>query len=386
MPFTGKATYSAGATLPELAEDVSDLVALSTPHDTPLLDALGDPARAARATVHEWVEDTLLPNTDQVNDVTYGNPLTDNTFGVDNASRFRVGDQIMLEGDQEVMLVTGINTGAGTISVTRNYGGSQAATLADNKVIRILGNASLEGDDAAAVRFTNRVRRTNFTQIFTATVEVSGSELAVRQVGVRDELDYQKQQRLRELVRDLENCVINGTAPVTSPEGSATVRRTMRGIAPAIATNVFTPGSGGFPAGTTLSEDQLNFALRAVWKNSSGNVDTIVVNGAQKRSINNFVQSGRRFTADGESFKSLVSVYESDYGVCRVVLSRYVPKGCILLLDSSRIEVMPLAGRSFHYKPLASTGDRDSGQLIGEYTLEFRNEGAHGVIKGMTDD
>ena len=70
--------------------------------------------------------------------------------------------------------------------------------------------------------------------------------------------------------------------------------------------------------------------------------------------------------------------------MCRVVLSRWVQPGTVLLLDSSRIEVMPLAGRSFHFKPLASTGDRESGQVIGEYTLERRNENAHGVIRGLT--
>ena len=43
MPFTGKATYSAGATLPEIAEDVSDIIALVSPYETPLLDHLGDP-------------------------------------------------------------------------------------------------------------------------------------------------------------------------------------------------------------------------------------------------------------------------------------------------------------------------------------------------------
>ena len=120
MPFTGKATYSAGTGLPELAEDVSDLVGLSSPHETPLLDALGDSARPARSTVHEWIEDALLPNTDAVNDITYTNPLTDGTFGVDIVSRFRVCDQIQLEGDGEVMLVTALNSGAGTISVTRS--------------------------------------------------------------------------------------------------------------------------------------------------------------------------------------------------------------------------------------------------------------------------
>src|SRR5688572_2943416 len=113
MPFTGKATYSAGATLPEIAEDVSDLVAIASPHETPLLDALGDPARPARSTIHEWLEDALLPNTDQVNDAAFANALTDTTFGVDNASRFRVGDQIRLLGSSEVMLVTATDTGAG---------------------------------------------------------------------------------------------------------------------------------------------------------------------------------------------------------------------------------------------------------------------------------
>ena len=37
----------------------------------------------------------------------------------------------------------------------------------------------------------------------------------------------------------------------------------------------------------------------------------------------------------------------------------------MLLLDSSRIDVLPLTGRSFHYKPLAATGDREIGQIIG---------------------
>src|SRR5207237_1192568 len=64
MPFTGKSTYAAGATLPEIVEDVADLVAINSPHETPLLDALGDPARSARSTMHEWLEDKLLPNTD----------------------------------------------------------------------------------------------------------------------------------------------------------------------------------------------------------------------------------------------------------------------------------------------------------------------------------
>jgi hypothetical protein len=385
MSFTGKATYSAGATLPEIAEDVSDLVGLVSPHETPLLDALGDAARPARSTVHEWLEDSLLPNSDSVTDPSLSTPTTDTNFLVANSARFRVGDQVKVRGGAEVMLVTAVDSPSGTITVVRGYGASTLTALSSGSVLDILGNASLEGDAAPAARFTSRVRRTNYTQIFSAAVEVSGSELAVRQLGVADELDYQKQQRLRELMRDLENSVINGTAPAASPEGSAAVRRTLRGIVPALATNLFTPGTGGFPAETELTEEQINTALRSIWKASSGQVDLIVVGGAQKRRINSFISSNRRFSADSERFKDLVGVYESDFGVCRVVLSRWVPGDSVLLLDSSRIEVLPLSGRSFHYKPLAATGDREAGQLIGEYTLELRNESAHGVINGLDE-
>lgn len=380
MPFTGKATYSAGATLPEIAEDVSDLVSILAPHETPLLAALGESARSARSTVHEWLEDTTVSNLLTVSSVT-----SSTVFVVNAISRVRVGDQLSVDGEGERLLVTAINTGTSSITVTRQYGSSATSTIAANAVLINLGHAALEGADAVDARFTNRVRKANYTQIFTATCEVSGSELAVKQLGVRDELDYQKTLRLRELLRDLENSVVNGVAPAANPEGSATVRRTMRGLRSYLESAAFVPEEDGMPADQHLTEPMLNFALRRLWEQSAANTDLIVVNGREKRRINEFVATNRRFFSSNESYKDLVSAYESDFGICRVVLSRYVPTGTVLLLDSSRIDVLPLAGRSFHYKPLPSSGDREAGQLIGEYTLELRNAGAHGVINGLTE-
>jgi len=383
MAFTGKATYSAGSTLPELAEDVADIVSIVSPYETPLLDHLGDPARGAASTYHEWLEDDLLPNSDAIDDATWTDPSQDTTFGVDHADRFRIGDQVQADGSREIMFVTAIDTQAGTITVTRGYGGTTPEDLADNQVLRILGNAALEGDDAPAARFTNRVRRGNWTQIFTAALRVSGSDLAVRKLAVSDELDYQKQERLRELLRDLEGTVINGVAPTANPQGGSSVRRTMRGVIPTLATNLFEPGVGGFPSETSLTEAQLNLALRRVWEQASSRIDTIVVNGFQKRRINSFITASRGYASSDVAYRDMVSIYESDFGVCRVVLCRSVPADTVLLLDSGRVSVLPLAGRSFHYKPLATTGDFESGEVIGEYTLELRNESAHGIITGL---
>jgi hypothetical protein len=143
------------------------------------------------------------------------------------------------------------------------------------------------------------------------------------------------------------------------------------------------PGIGLIPEDTALTEAHVNGALRTVWEASGAKPDLIVCGGAQKRKLNALIQPSQRYTDSGERVKNLVSVYESDFGVCRVILSRYVPTDTLLVLDSSRVSVMPLTGRSFQYRPLATTGDYTSGEMLGEYTLELRNEKAHGVLKGL---
>jgi len=381
MSFTGKSTYSADTSLPGTAEDVADIVNIVSPYETPLLDILEDPLRPATNTYHEWLEDHLLPNKDAINDSTFTDPAKDTEFVVDNGSRFQVGDQIQVESSKELMMVTNINSD--TLTVVRGYGGTTAEDLKDNLVINILGNAALEGSGKPTVRFTNRTRKGNYTQIFTAAIKVSGSAMMARQMAVSDELDYQKQERLRELLRDLENTIINGGSPTSNPQGSDTVRRTLRGIFQSITTNQFQTGDAGFPSGTTLDEAKINYALRHIWENSSGNTNLIVVNEYQKRQINDFMSSNRKFGAEDQKYRDLMILYESDFGLCKVIVSRWMPQDAVLLLDSTRLSVTPLRGRSFHFKPLTSNGDYECGELIGEYTLEIRNEEAHGYIRGL---
>ncbi|MBX3379612.1 MAG: DUF5309 family protein [Phycisphaeraceae bacterium] len=387
MSYSGKPTFAAGSDLPEIMEDVSDLVGIVSPYETPLLDYLGDAKRPALSTIHEWMEDTLLPNTDSLNQTVYTPDAQNATsLTVQNGARFQVGDLVRPDASVEVMQVTAV--AGNVLTVVRGYGATTKATLTNGKRLFILGNAALEGADATNSRFTLRARKANYTQIFSATVEVSGSMRAARQHGIDDELEYQKQERLRELLRDLENCVINGVAPASNPQGSSTIRRSMNGIVRLISTNQYVPNAGGIPAGggggTDLSEPVLNAALRLIWEQSQGKIDTIVCSGALKRRINGFATGSRAYTPEDKSFRDMISTYESDFGVCRVILSRWVPTDTILLLDSSRISVLPLQGRSFGFKPLAQTGDANAGQVLGEYTLEFKNENAHGLVRGLT--
>ena len=385
MAFTGKTTYAAGDGFPELAEDVSDIVSIVSPYETPLLDALGDAAHAATSVRHEWIDAELVPNSGAVD-----MPGLDDAGGttvvisVADATRFLAGDVLQAPDYKECMLVASVDAGASTITLQRGYGGTAAAALHDRDVLRIISHAGLEGEDAPPPRYTTRARQFNYTQIFTATLQVSGTEAAVRHVAVEDEVDFQKSCRLREMLRDLENTVINGISNAALPQGSPTVRRTLRGIIASLRTHAFAPGDTGFPEGTALTEEFLNSALRRIWEDAGSKVDLIVCGGAQKRRINGFIATNQRFSAAGETYKSLVSSYESDFGVCRVVLSRFVPTDAVLLLDAGRIDVVPLIGRSFQFQLLAAQGDYHQAELVGEYTLELRNEPAHGMIRGLS--
>ena len=107
MSFTGKATFTAGADLPELMEDVSDVVGIVSPYETPLLDHLGDPRKVATSTVHEWIEDTLLPNTAVLDQSLFTpSPTTATSLTLASATSMRPGDLVQPEGTSEVMLVT----------------------------------------------------------------------------------------------------------------------------------------------------------------------------------------------------------------------------------------------------------------------------------------
>jgi len=152
----------------------------------------------------------------------------------------------------------------------------------------------------------------------------------------------------------------------------------MKGILPFLATNLFANGSGGFPAGEgdnsdLLSETQIKHRPAP---------DLGTVGGEDRHSSGQRVPEAGGSTpssppaaatpAKASASSELVSVYESDFGVCRVVLSALGARRHGAALGQLADSRPSAGGRSFHYKPEAATGDRDAGQLIGEYTLELR--------------
>jgi hypothetical protein len=80
-------------------------------------------------------------------------------------------------------------------------------------------------------------------------------------------------------------------------------------------------------------------------------------------------------------------VYLSDFGTLSVVPSRFMNStnsadDVAFVLDPEMAAVAYL--RPFQTNELAVTGDNESTQLLAEFTLEVKNQAAHGIIADLS--
>lgn len=369
MAFTGKAVYG-DQVFSGIAEDVSPIISLISPFETPLLDALGDALYPAKSVLHEWLEDSLQPDT-VVSSVDIGSTGAATAIGIAGglAAFLRVGTvlQVGVNYNSEVIQISAIS--GNTITVTRALGGTSATSYGAGQSLTVLSDNALEGDDVDADTSRPRLRKTNYVEIFKADVIVSGTMLAVAQLGgIVNEFDYQQQKRMREMLKSLERKVIRGYS-FGNTLGSASAYRTMSGIIPTISTNIHSIG--------TLSDDYLATVIRSAWQNGGVDVDLMCADGLWKRSIDGLASSRISQLPQEETLRTLVTMYESSYGVQKVTLSRWMPQYTLLSLATARAKPTPLQGRTFQFTPVAKSGDSEKGMVVGEYTIEFRNEEGH---------
>ncbi|WP_055525316.1 SU10 major capsid protein [Streptomyces graminilatus] len=144
-------------------------------------------------------------------------------------------------------------------------------------------NTALEGADAPTEQERVRGSIDNICQIHHETVGVSYTKLAA--VGahsglnieatnpVRNELDWQVEQMLKQMNRDVEWSFINGV--YQKPTDNTTNRKT-RGMIQAITTNVTNAGSALGSAAGAISTDAFTLAAHGLVAGDQVTLDTIV--------------------------------------------------------------------------------------------------------------
>lgn len=232
-------------------------------------------------------------------------------------------------------------------------------------------STSIEGKQTTYSDLTQPSRRGNFTHIISDSFRVSGTEQSVAVAGMGDPFAYQKGKALRTWKNKLEFALINSTPGAS---GSSGVARAMYGIDAVITTHVTARNSG-----SSLSEDSFNEAIQGVWTDVGSDYvpNMILVPGGLKRKISSFTAGSTRYVdATDKKLVRPVMVYESDFGVHSVMAHKDVQNsaGTVTLigLREDKWKIAYLRQPKAEDRP--KDGDYQSGEIIGEGTLEYLAE------------
>ena len=239
-------------------------------------------------------------------------------------------------------------------------------------------NTVVEGADFSDPTLTARVRHSNYCQINREGFQVSDTLDAVDKVGIKGgEYEYQLAKALKNIARGMEVAIVKGE----SEAGDATTARGSRGISDSttggtgtgwVTTNSATMGT------SDITEVVYNNMLQEIFI-QGGNPDTTYAHGWNKRKISAFTAGS---TKNIESFaKKLVlsvDVYESDFGLQRIILDRYMPEKAVSILQKDMWSVAML--RPVKHTPLAKVGSARRGMVESEWTLVSYNEKASGTV------
>lgn len=283
---------------------------------------------------------------------------------------------------------TPIMSSIGKSKATAVYHEWQTDSLAANTT----ANALVEGATASDITVSPTTRLGNYTQIVGKTVMVSGTLEAVDRAGRKSEKAYQLAKVSSEIKRDMETII---TANQGQSAGNASTARTLGALLSYIKSNTSKNGTattGVDPVtvgvstrtdGTTRSftEAMLKTVIASVFS-SGGTPSALFVSPTQKQVVSGFTGlAAQRYqvpTSGQATILAGADLYQSDFGVLSIVPDRFMRSRDALILDPEYAALAYL--RPFQTNELARVGDAEKTQILAEFTLEVRNEAAHGGV------
>lgn len=252
----------------------------------------------------------------------------------------------------------------------------------------------VEGANAPSPEERVRSNAYNVVEIHQEAVEISYTKLAAtgaRDAAVRaqgannvpDEMDWQVEQALKQIARDIELTFIAGT--FAEPADNSTPRRT-RGLLEAITTNV-TVLDGGAGAPGALTEAVVLDAMQAAWENGGlqeGETRTVLTGAAGKRKLTKLFVTDKGYAEGSRNVGGVnLQTIETDFGNLNIMLNRHMPTDTLAFVsleDLSPVHLL-IPGKGFLFvEPLAKVGAAERSQIYGEVGLEYGNERKHAEI------
>jgi hypothetical protein len=311
-----------------------------------------------------------------------------NTFISNNAvgNRESLHDIITILNKDETPFQAAI--GSGTAEATNEEWQLDALGNADTS------NANLEGDDSTAAAITPTVRVGNRTQILKKPFTISNTQEAVKKAGRDTEISYQAALAGRRIKMDLEAIVCQNQA---SQAQSGSNPRKLGALESWLTSNVSRGSggsSGGFASGNTAAptdgtqrtstEALLKGVIKSAW-NAGGKPSLLLMGSGQKQTFSAFTGIATQFQEPKGKMATVIGAvdrYVSDFGTFTAVASRYMRGREIAVIDPALWRLLWL--RKWKKEELAKSGDARKFHIVGEVTLESRNEAGSGIVADLT--
>lgn len=352
--------------------DFSDILNEKKMPSTPLLNKIGILNEPVYSTTYQWYDEAFpILNTELAEAHTGAANVTPGTTQttLKIASVAGILQYSVLRVKNTLYRVDSIGTG-NTLNVTLLSSADEDHVIGE--LVTIVSNSALEGADYEDGHYTPVIERENYTQIFKDYVKITGTQDAVRRkvrgALLAKEIDN-KMKRLRVM---LERAAWLG---VPAKPIANNAPRLMGGI------GWFINKYGIVVSPTSMTDFEATFKefLRLIY-DVRGSINEAWMNPV---TMEYFLALGEdAFLIDqySEQAGRNVRTYVSQYGETTLNMSPDIPPNVIYIVDTSNIQIKPLVNRQFQFEELAKTGDSTKGQLIGEYTLEFKNPDLAGMI------
>lgn len=329
------------------------------------------PGIVATSTEHKWLEGVETPKTKAFTAYAYSSST--GTFTVADSAGWAVGDLFHILGDTAVLQISAVTSTTIAVTTIASANGSSLAlstyTAANGGTLIFDSRPIQEGSTAGESVFLQSGTASNYTQIFRADVDLTGTAIAVGTYGNENTVAQQIQNATDTIIRRMNQALIFGakTARTASVPGS------MGGL------YYFGTQTGGLSnaqqSSPALKMNMINVAAQMVTE-AGGIPDLILCGAGQGQVISTFMNSQVKIDPASTSIGRYVNQFVTSAGgnVLRVFVDPQIPDTDVWVCDSRGFALVPLNGRALHTEPATAPGtDGVRAMVLGEYTAEFKN-------------
>ena len=242
----------------------------------------------------------------------------------------------------------------------------------------VAANKAVEGADAGTAATTTGVMKSAYTQIFSKTVQVSGTAEAVGKYGRASELSYVVSRGGLELKRDIEHAFVGLSQ--TGAAGDASTARELKSANKQISAN--TTGTAG--SNRAFTEALLLGVMQNVFE-KGGEPNQVQVTPSHASTVAGFAAaSGRqRDFGQAKTITNSVDVYINPWnGETAIIPNIFMQENQCLIVDTEHWSRAVL--RPMQTIQLSKTGDSDKRQMLTELTLVCEHSESSGLLEALT--